>query len=199
MNLQKKADKELVILLINNDEQAFAELYIRYKKKLFAFCFTYLKSADEAEDIVQELFLFIWKSRAFLNPGLSFSSYLYAIARNRVLNYFRNVDIKLKVENILLTRTPQHEEIIESDLVYKEYLLLLKQLIAKLPPQRQRIFNLSREQHLTHKEIAKALKISPHTVQEHISESLRFIKKEFSKNSDLNPYIGFLLYCFLLP
>lgn len=179
MNLRKKADKDLVKLLINNDEAAFSELYVRYKNKLMAFCFTYLKSTDEAEDLVQELFLYIWESRYFINEERSFSSYLYTIAHNRVLNYFRNVDVKLKVETLLAKQIPQYEEIIESDIIYKEYLSMLKQVITQLPPQRKRIFNMSREQNLTHKEIAEILGISPHTVQEHISESLHFIKNQF--------------------
>ena len=182
MNLREKADRELVSLLVNNDESAFTELYVRYKNKLLAFCFTYLKSTDVVEDLVQELFLYIWESRNFLNAELSFSSYLYTIAHNRVLNYLRNVDVKLKVETVLAKQTLQHEDIIESDIIYKEYLLMLKQVIAKLPPQRQRIFNMSREQHFTHKEIAEFLGISIYTVQEHISESLRFIKAQFGDN-----------------
>ena len=179
MDLRNKSDKELVKQLVNNDEFAFAELYIRYKSKLLSFYFTYLKSTDEAEDLVQELFLYIWESRGYLNSELSFSSYLYTIAHNRVLNYLRNINIKQKVENVLAQQMLQHEDVIESDLIFKEYLSMLNQVITKLPPQRQRIFNMSREQNLSHKEIAQILGISINTVQEHISESLRFIKGYF--------------------
>lgn len=193
MDNSKKTDKELVIRLTDDDETAFTELYIRYKNKMYAFCFTFLKSADETEDLVQELFTNIWESHRFINPDLSFSSYLYTIAHNRMVNYFRNVNIENKVKSILSEIIPQTEETIESEMIYEDYQTILKQAILQLPPQRQRIFNLSREENLSHREIAQQLGISVYTVQEHISESLRFIKSYFSKRTDIKLGVLFIL------
>ena len=106
MGIKDKTDNELVHLLIQNDEAAFSELYIRYKDKLYYFCLNLLKSAEEANDIVQEIFIRIWESRNFINPELSLSSFLYTMARNRILNYFRDMDIDVKVKSILMQTKP---------------------------------------------------------------------------------------------
>ncbi|WP_288206469.1 RNA polymerase sigma-70 factor [uncultured Parabacteroides sp.] len=186
MGIKDKTDNELVHLLIQNDEAAFSELYIRYKDKLYYFCLNLLKSAEEANDIVQEIFIRIWESRNFINPELSLSSFLYTMARNRILNYFRDMDIDVKVKSILMQTKPTEENIIESDLIYTEYQNILKEAIEALPPQKKKIFNMSRKENMTHKEIAAELHISVNTVQEHISGSLHFIKKHFSKHTDLS-------------
>ena len=192
MRKKEYTDSELVNLLIQNDEAAFSELYIRFKDRLFYFCLNLLKSKEEANDIVQEIFIRIWEVRNFINPDLSFSSFLYTMARNRILNYFRDVDIDEKVKSILAQRTPMEDNSIESDLIYTEYQIILKEAIEALPPQRKKIFNMSREDNLTHKEIAAQLGISVNTVQEHISEALRFIKNYFSKYTDIS--LSLLLY-----
>ncbi|MCD8267772.1 MAG: RNA polymerase sigma-70 factor [Parabacteroides sp.] len=145
-----------------------------------------LKSEEEAGDIVQEIFIRIWESRAFINPGLSFSSFLYTMARNRILNYFHDIDIDAKAKQIVAQNKPVVEDAIESELIYTEYQNILKEAIDSLPPQGSRIFNMSRVENLSHKEIAAQLGISVNTVQEHISESLRFIKSYFDKHTDIS-------------
>lgn len=186
MGIRVKTDTELIILLTQDNEAAFSELYVRYKDKLYYFCLSLLKSEEEAGDIVQEIFIRIWESRAFINPELSFSSFLYTMARNRILNYFRDIDIDAKAKLIVAQNKPVVEDAIESELIYTEYQNILKEAIDSLPPQRSRIFNMSRVENLSHKEIAAQLGISVNTVQEHISESLRFIKSYFDKHTDIS-------------
>lgn len=184
--IREKTDTELVLLLTQDDEAAFSELYVRHKDKLRYFCLSLLKSGEEANDIVQEIFIRIWESRSFINPDLSFSSFLYTMARNRILNYFRDADIDMKVKQILALKNPTEENIIESDMIYAEYKNILHEAIETLSPQRKKIFNMSREENLSHKEIAAQLGISVNTVQEHISESLRSIKSYFLKHTDIS-------------
>ena len=178
-------DKKLVLLLTCNDEDAFRELYLRYKDKLWYYCFSFLKSKEESDDIIQEVFIRLWELRSFINPDLSFSSYMYTMTRNQVLNYFRNMDVEIQVKKALAVKTPIEEETTESTLIFAEYQQILTKAIEKLSPQRKKIFNMSRIENLSHKEIAKQLGISVYTVQEHISESLRFIKAYFARHSDL--------------
>lgn len=196
MGIKEKTDTELAILLTLNDEAAFSELYVRYKDKLYYFCLHLLKSKEEASDIVQEIFIRIWESRNFINPDLSFSSFLYTMARNRILNYFRDIDIDEKVKEILATQKVTEEEAIDSKIIYTEYQVILQNAISQLPPQRRKIFNMSRIESMSHKEIAAELGISVNTVQEHISEALKFIKAYFSKHADMS--ISLLLAAFIL-
>ena len=196
MRIKEKTDTELAILLTRNNEAAFSELYVRYKDKLYYFCLHLLKSKEEASDIVQEIFIRIWESRNFINPDLSFSSFLYTMARNRILNYFRDIDIDVKVKEILATHKVTEEEAIDSKIIYTEYQVILQNAISQLPPQRRKIFNMSRIESMSHKEIAAELGISVNTVQEHISEALKFIKAYFSKHADMS--ISLLLAAFIL-
>lgn len=151
---------------------------------------------EEANDIVQEIFIRLWESRSFINPELSFSSFLYTMARNRILNYFRDIDIDEKVKQILSAQKITEEEAIDSKIIYTEYQMILQNAISQLPPQRQKIFNMSRIESMSHKEIAAELGISVNTVQEHISEALKFIKVYFSKHADIS--ISLLLAAFIL-
>lgn len=197
MTLRDKTDIELVTQLTQDDEAAFSELYIRYKDKLSYFCFYLLKSKEEANDIVQEIFIRIWESRSFINPELSFSAFLYTMARNRIMNYFRDIDIDTKVKEIFAARKITVEETTESQIIYTEYQEILQAAIDLLPTQRKRIFNMSRVENMPHKEIAAELGISINTVQEHISEALKFIKLYFNKNADLTMILLFPLFTFL--
>lgn len=185
MKSKSATDKELVLSLSKDSEDAFRELYLRYKDKLWHYGFSFLKLEDETDDLIQEIFIRVWELRSFMDPNLSFSSYLYTMTRNRVLNYFRDMDVELQVKKALALTLPVEEQTIESDLIFSEYQQILLHAIDKLPTQRKKIFNLSRTEHLSHKEIANRLGISVYTVQEHISASLRFIKSYFNQYTDL--------------
>ena len=183
MKFREKTDTELVALLVRDNEAAFSELYVRYKNKLYYFVFHLLKSKEETNDIVQEIFIRIWE-------------FLYTMARNRILNYFRDIDIDEKVKEILATQKAKEEEAIDSQIIYTEYQEILRNAISRLPPQRQKIFNMSRIENMSHKEIAAQLGISVNTVQEHISEALKFIKTYFNKHADMS--LNLLLAAFIL-
>jgi RNA polymerase sigma-70 factor (ECF subfamily) len=178
-------DKELAHLLTKNDEKAFRELYIRYRDKLWHFSYAFLKSEDDASDIVQEIFMRIWELRSFIDPERSLSSFIYTMARNRILNFFRDMDVEIQVKQSLSKKSPIETETAESSLIFSEYQQILADAIEQLPPKRKRIFNMSRVDQLSHKEIAVQLNISVNTVQEHISESLHFIKKYFLRHTDI--------------
>ena len=118
------------------------------------------------------------------------------MARNRILNYFRDIDIDEKVKEILATQKAKEEEAIDTQIIYTEYQEILRNAISRLPPQRQKIFNMSRIENMSHKEIAAQLGISVNTVQEHISEALKFIKTYFNKHADMS--LNLLLAAFIL-
>ncbi|MBK5720900.1 RNA polymerase sigma-70 factor [Dysgonomonas sp. Marseille-P4677] len=185
MNNQK-TDSELALLLSRESQDAFKELYIRYKDKLYHYCFHFLKSEEDTNDVIQEIFIRLWEIRNFINPELSFSAFIYTMARNRILNYLRDCNVELQVKKAVYAKASLiKEEGVEAELIFSEYQQIFIDAIDKLPHQRKKIFNMSRKENLSHKEIAEQLGISVHTVQEHISESLRFIKTYFNQHSDL--------------
>ncbi len=89
------------------------------------------------------------------------------MARNRILNYFRDIDIDEKVKQILSAQKITEEEAIDSKIIYTEYQMILQNAISQLPRNVKKIFNMSRIESMSHKEIAAELGISVNTVQEH--------------------------------
>ena len=187
-------DRELVCLLTKNeDEEAFCELYIRYRKRLFLFCVSLVKVSEIAEDIVQDIFTTIWVGRRSLNPDLSFSSYIYTIARNQTLNFLREVNKTTKMKHQLLESAILIDDATDANFRDHEYARLLEKAISELSPLRQRIFRLSREEGLSHKEIAQHLNISMYTVLENISIALKHIKKYLNRYIDLSMCISLII------
>ncbi len=180
-------DKDLVLLLVNdNNEDAFCELYIRYRKRMLSFCLTFIKIPEVAEDVVQEVFATIWSGRNCLNPEMSFSSYLYTITRNRMLNFLRQVSQDAKIKTRLQEAGHPAVNVTDVQILDNEYKEILEKAISQLSPLRQNIFRLSREENKSHKEIAQQLGISPYTVQENISAALKHIKTYLIHNAGLH-------------
>lgn len=89
-NLNNDEESRLIERLILGEEKAFCKLYVQYKPRLFKFAIALLKSQNVAEDICQDIFFNIWENRYFLKCGTSFSSFLFSMARNRIINYLRD-------------------------------------------------------------------------------------------------------------
>ena len=184
----RRPDNELVKQLAAGDEEAFCEPYACYWKKLCNFCSRFLESYDMAENYAQDIFMKIWENRELLDPEKSFSSYLYTIARNKVLNYLRHVARSETLSRKYIqaySDSPEYEPECGEELLEKDYFALLRQAILRLSPRQRQVFCMSRNGNMTHKEIAERLGLSVYTIQEYMSDSLKSIKDYVSKHSDI--------------
>lgn len=188
-------EHELVIRLIDGDEDAFCELYAAYKNRLLYFAMKFVKSRDFAEDIFQDAFTIIWQSRRFINPDASFSSYLYTIVRNRILNQLRDADKENTLKERILSQAIDYTDDTKENILANDLREIINKAIEKLTPRQREIFEMSREAQMSHKEIADALDISVHTVQEHISVSLRTIRTFLSKYAGTYTDMLLILIC----
>jgi len=188
-------EKTLIIRLINDDEAAFCELYALYKERLMYFTIKFLKSRDFAEDIFQDAFTAVWHNRHFLDPQQSFSSYIYTIVKNRILNLLAGLDREQQLKEILLKNAINFNDETESEIVISDLEKLIEKAIQHLTPQQQKIFHMSRKDLKSHKEIADALGISVYTVQQHISASLRQLRAYLVKYSETYADLLLLLFC----
>ena len=156
---------ELILLLKQGSKDAFTALYKQYWKQVYNFSRLYLTSADAAEEVVQEVFIKIWETREFLREDDHFKGLLFIITRNLIFNRHRkNVNEDFYKEEI-----DAHN--------LQEY---IDRLIDELPPRRREIFNLSRKEQKSYKEIALLLNISEKTVENQISEALKYLKKNIT-------------------
>ena len=185
-------ERSLILRLIEGDEDAFCELYATYKNRLIYFALRFLKSREYAEDVFQDAFTVVWQSRRFINPDASFSSYLYTIMRNRILNQLRNAANEEKLKESILSQALDYTEDTKREVMLNDLKSLISHALQQLTPRQREIFEMSREAQLSHKEIADKLGISVNTVQEHISTSLKLIRTYLIKYSG-SEYVDLLL------
>lgn len=185
-------ERSLILRLIGGGEDAFCELYATYKNRLIYFAMRFLKSREYAEDVFQDAFTVVWQSRRFINPDASFSSYLYTIMRNRILNQLRNAANEEKLKESILSQALDYTEDTKREVMLNDLKSLISHALQQLTPRQREIFEMSREAQLSHKEIADKLGISVNTVQEHISISLKLIRTYLIKYSG-SEYVDLLL------
>lgn len=169
-------EKELIILLKEGDEKAFTNLYRKYWSKVYNFSRLYLSSIAECEEVVQEVFIKVWEAREVLHEDDSFKGFLFIITRNLIFNQFR----KSFNENayrltVLHSAMPYYD--IEDELSAADLQEFIQKMVLELPPRQQEVFNLSRNEHLSYKEIAERLNISEKTVERHINEALKVLRR----------------------
>ena len=166
-------------------KDGFSEIYDIYFPKLLRFTRTYLISEDESENIVQEIFIYLWEHRDIIETLQNLNAYLFTLAKNRCIDYFRK-------EMVREVRKGSLSEIENRELQLKLYSLeafdndrlsdadieeILNNAINRLPERCREIFIMSRLQNLRYKEIAEKLNVSPNTVENQIVIALRKLKK----------------------
>ncbi len=177
-----KSNKELLILLKKGDILAFDNIYEIYSKRLYGFVLRYVKQKEDAEGIVQEVFIKIWETKNNIDIYASFDSFIFTIAYNTTINLLR----KRISEHTYKDQLKSVHQITEADQIideisFREIKNRLELLLDKLTPRQKEIFQLSREVGLTHEEIAKKLNISVNTVKNHMVTTLAFIKSHIDK------------------
>jgi len=177
--LEKKnpnSETVLVVALKKGDIQAFDKLFADYGKRLYYFAFCYLKSKEEAEGVVQEVFLRIWRNRKKLKPDLSFRAYLFKIAYHQILEILRHNNCTYSYQNEIIEEAVGLKNNMDERLNYQLVLERVDELIARLPPRQQEIIILRKKEGVPVKEIARRFDISPKTVENHLTEALKKIK-----------------------
>ena len=173
---ERDTDIELIEKLRIGDVDAFDQVYQRYAGKLYAFSLKYLKSKEEAEELVQSVFLKVWEHKKNLKKDTSFKSYLFTIAYNEICNLFRRRKYQqnfiTKIETESWESCGETEDQIEFQFVLEQ----VDQIIARLPEKQKTIFLKSRQEGKSTKEIADEFGLSPGTIDNYISESLKFIR-----------------------
>ena len=195
--MQSLSDEVLVRQLTNGDRDAFWELFEKYHHRLYRHVLKFAKSPELAEDVVQDTFLKIWENRQNLNPEMSFAGYLQALSRNQVLNLLKRTAVERRIKKEFVFKVENVSNTTENSLADHEYEALISQAIEQLPPQRQAIFRLCRQEGKTYQETAEMLGISKNTVKEHMVLAMKAIRNFFSLHTGLTLFWAFFS-CFPL-
>ena len=188
-------DIELVEKLQRGDVEAFDLIYEKYSGKLYAFGLKYLRSKDEAEELVQSVFLKLWENYKNLKKESSFKSYLFTIAYNDICKLFRKRNYQQKFIADTLYENSQSSSETENGVDYQSVLERVQQIVNKLPERQKTIYLKSREEGKSTKEIAEEVGLSPGTIDNYISEALKFIRNQL-RNETL-PVLLFIFLFFL--
>ena len=188
-------ERSLVLRLIEGEEDAFCELYAAYKNRLIYFAMRFLKSREYAEDIFQDAITIVWQGRRFINPDASFSAYLYTIVRNRILNQLRDLSYQDKLREQILSQAVNYTNETRDEIIANDLRQFISCALQQLTPRQREIFEMSREQQMSHREIAEVLGISVNTVQESISISLKTLRAYLEKNSIVGSDLILILIC----
>ena len=178
--IEKHEENSLVQLLQKGNVAAFDSLFEIYSPKLFGFALKYFRNETDAEELVQEVFVKVWENRQTLKSELSFKSYLFTIALNQIRKHFNK-----KATSLRYLESLQHDpELSENQAVQNDdYEFALHQIyliVEKMPPRRREIFMKSKLEGKSSKEIAAELNISAGTVDNQVSEALRFIRAQLN-------------------
>jgi RNA polymerase sigma-70 factor (ECF subfamily) len=186
-------EKDLVYALKRGDAVAFDKLFSVYGNRLYHFSYGYLKSKEEAEEVVQEVFLRIWRNRKELKPELSFKSYLFTIAYHFILELFERISRQQAYKHQIIAESVDFTDDLDERLNYRILLEKVEKLIDQLP-QRQKVILIKRKKEgIPVKEIASQLGITPKTVENHLTEALKNIKKGLGEE-DISAMLFFVLF-----
>jgi len=171
--LLQMADEELQKLIFQENHDAFAIIFDRYWKKLYTYAFKIYKDEEICEDIVQEIFISLWK-----NSGntviLNLEAYLFRAVKYKIANHIRS--LKFDREHIDVLETIPEPNHTMDNIEYIEFEKNIMDQISQLTPKCREVFLLSRMDHFSNAEIAEKLRLSIHTVEKHISNALKQLR-----------------------
>ncbi len=170
-------------------------MFDRYHPRLFHFIVNLVKSREVAEELVMDVFLKLWLSRDMISTIDNFDGFLFKIAYNKSIDFFRAAAKDKTVADIIWERMEiPAQSYADAPLLMQEYENKLREAIDLLPPKRRKVFDMSREEGLSHGEIAETLGISKNTVANTIVEAKQFIKSYLEKHYGLAGLVVLLAY-----
>lgn len=176
---ERLTDEDLFELLVSeNSSVAYERLYLKYYPLLLRFAFNKLGDFSKAEDITQEVLMQLWKRRSNIRLIGKLNNYLIKAIKYKILDDYSKQRYKdllsLEVEKSIQTYSENTDHLIRESTLKQ----IITSEISKLPPRMKTTFLLSRNEGLTHEEIAQQLGISVHTVSTNIRNAIKILKNK---------------------
>lgn len=182
----RSGEKALLALVAQGSDAAFRVLYDTYRKKIYSYAVQLTRSGDEADEIVQEVFLKCWLKKEELNRIDNCNAWLHTIARHLFVDRLRRIAREEEGLEQLRLFSAEQTTSIDHFILDKENEILLRQSIERLSLQQRAVFELSRRQGLDRGEIALQLGISENTVRVHLTRALASMRDFLSRHTDLS-------------
>jgi RNA polymerase sigma-70 factor (family 1) len=170
-------DDQLLLELQSGDHRAFKEIYERYADKLIAFALKKIQNEDEAMDMVQELFLSVWKNRHTIQVNGALEAYLIVSINYMTYKWYKKQSLQPQSLNGIIELPGIAEDSTAQKLSFAELSFLINREIADMPEKMRQVYLCSRERDMNGQQIATELGISHQTVRNQISSALGRLKK----------------------
>lgn len=180
--LDDKDDRQLVSRLKIGDKKAFEEIFRKYREKIYYFAIRYYNSPEDAENVVQDVFIKLWDERDKVKEELSLNNYIYTIAKNHLFNIQRKKINEKAYRTYIIDHLVQVPNL-ENELIYADLKEGIDKFIEALPAQRKKVFIMGNIEGLSNKEVALKMNLSIRTIEVHKSLALKTIRKALKKIS----------------
>lgn len=183
------SEQEIIGAIREGNERIFEETFRKYYQSLCNYANSILKEMDEAEEVVQNLFLSIWEKRSDLEISISLKSYLYRAVHNHCLNRIKHLKVREEYQQYAVNFYDASYESVSQTVMKNELETKIEEAIKKLPEQCRLIFRMSRFEELKYHEIAEQLELSPKTVENQIGKALKILRVELAE------YLPLIIIC----
>lgn len=183
------SEQEIIGAIREGNERIFEETFRKYYQSLCNYANSILKEMDEAEEVVQNLFLSIWEKRSDLEINISLKSYLYRAVHNHCLNRIKHLKVREEYQQYAVNFYDASYESVSQTVMKNELETKIEEAIRKLPEQCRLIFRMSRFEDLKYHEIAEQLELSPKTVENQIGKALKILRVELAE------YLPLIIIC----
>lgn len=173
-------DQDLIIHLRDGDEYAFTEIYRRYFHLLYTYTYKKLRDQDLAKDILHDFFANLWSNRSLTPDIKNLSAYFFTVINRKLIDHFLHQKVETKYIDSFAVFLENEEEKTDHLIREKQLMEAIEAEISALPPRMREVFELSRKQHLSHKEIAARMDISEKTVDRQISNALSVLRSRLT-------------------
>ncbi|WP_299249406.1 RNA polymerase sigma-70 factor [uncultured Cytophaga sp.] len=169
------------ILPTFSDVKSFEDIYNTYWSKVYATCYNTIKEREVAQEMVQDIFKSLWERKDELEIKTSVENYLVRSAKFKVFEYIRNKTTQKKHLACALEDYCSVSNCTENEILYENLTEKVGLLVDRLPCQCRNVYNMSRTDALTNKEISSRLLISERAVEQHITKALRFLRENLQE------------------
>lgn len=167
--------------LVSGHEKAFKAFYDKTYSSVYAFLLKHTQDEVMSKDLLQLAYIKFWEKKQFIEPSfLTFKSYLFTVARNLVIKEYKRKIAEQDAKRLFLEMQIEPENDLDKT---HQLVAQVKDEVKLLPKKQQQVFQLVKFEGMTYKEVAKELSISESTVEKHVIQALRTLRRKLSRST----------------
>lgn len=171
-------ETELALLkkAAEGSRDAYAAIYQFFLPKLYHYIYPIIRSKEDTEELLQDIFLNLWERKEELRNVRSLKPYIFRMARNRLMNIYEHQKVQRKALNYIFQHTEESSVTAEDHYIYRQYHEVVSNALNTLTPKRRQVFEMHTQQDFSHDKIAVELKISKSMVKKQLYAAKRHVK-----------------------